>query len=115
LSSYITEAVLIGDRRPFISALIVLDQAAAKKWADEHQVPFEPYLEFVRNPEVYKLVEGEIARQTETFSRFEKIKKFRVIPKDFTIDDGELTPSLKVKKKEVLTKYAALVNEMYSD
>jgi long-chain acyl-CoA synthetase len=115
LSFYITEAVLIGDRRPFISALIVLDQAAAKKWADEHQVPFEPYLEFVRNPEVYKLVEGEIARQTETFSRFEKIKKFRVIPKDFTIDDGELTPSLKVKKKEVLTKYAALVNEMYSD
>jgi long-chain acyl-CoA synthetase len=115
LSPYITEAVLIGDRQPFISALIVLDQAAAKKWADEHQIPFEPYLEFVRNPEVYKLVEGEIARQTESFSRFEKIKKFRIIPKDFTIDDGELTPSLKVKKKEVMTKYAALVNEMYSD
>ena len=115
LSPYITEAVLIGDRRPFIAALLVLDQAAAKKWADEHQIPFEPYSEFVRNPEVYKLVEGEIARQTETFSRFEKIKKFRIIPKDFTIDDGELTPSLKVKKKEVLTKYANLVDEMYGD
>ncbi len=115
LSPYISEAVLIGDRKHFISALIVLDQVAIKHWAEENHIPFEPYEEFVRKSELYAHIEKEIEKQTESFSRFEKIKKFRIIPKDFTIDDGELTPSLKVKKKEVLKKYADLVEEMYID
>ncbi|MDD5765720.1 MAG: long-chain fatty acid--CoA ligase [Candidatus Marinimicrobia bacterium] len=115
LSPYIAESVLIGDRKNFISALTVLDQAAMKKWAEAHQIPFEPYTDFIRREEVLKLIESEIENQTAHFSRFEKVKKFRIIPKDFTIDDGEITPSLKVKKKVVLEKYAALVNEMYRE
>jgi len=115
LSPYIAESVLIGDRKNFISALTVLDQAAMKKWAEAHQIPFEPYTDFIRREEVLKLIESEIENQTTHFSRFEKVKKFRIIPKDFTIDDGEITPSLKVKKKVVLEKYAALVDEMYRE
>lgn len=115
LSPYIAESVLIGDRRQFISALIVLDQVAVKKWADENKIPFEPYEEFICNEKLYQLIEREIDKQTESFSRFEKIKKFRIIPRDFTIEAGELTPSLKVKKKEVLGKYSRLVEEMYSE
>ncbi|MGC9363772.1 MAG: AMP-dependent synthetase/ligase [Fidelibacterota bacterium] len=115
LSPYIAESVLIGDRRQFISALIVLDQVAIQKWADENGIAFEPYEEFIHNEQLYRFIEGEIEKQTESFSRFEKIKKFRIIPKDFTIEDGELTPSLKVKKKEVLGKYSRLIEEMYSE
>ncbi len=115
LSPYIAESVLIGDRRQFISALIVLDQVAIQKWADENGIASEPYEEFIHNEQLYRFIEGEIEKQTESFSRFEKIKKFRIIPKDFTIEDGELTPSLKVKKKEVLGKYSRLIEEMYSE
>ncbi|MFA4839835.1 MAG: long-chain fatty acid--CoA ligase [Candidatus Neomarinimicrobiota bacterium] len=115
LSPYISESVLIGDRKNFISALIVPDQAAMKKWAESHQIPFEPYADFIRREDVLKLIESEIENRTAHFSRFEKVKKFRIIPKDFTIDDGEITPSLKVKKKVVLEKYAALVDEMYQE
>lgn len=115
LSPYISESVLIGDRKNFISALIVLDQMAVKKWAESHQIPFEPYTDFVRHEEVLKLIENEIENQTAHFSRFEKVKKFRIIPKDFTIDDGEITPSLKVKKKVVLEKFAPLVDDMYKE
>jgi len=115
LSPYISESVLIGDRKHFISALIVLDQVAIKKWAEDNSIPFEPYEKFIRNSDLYKHIQKEIEKQTITFSRFENIKKFRILPKDFTIDDGELTPSLKVKKKEVLKKYSYLIDEMYNE
>ena len=115
LSPYISESVLIGDRKHFISALIVLDQVAIKKWADDNSIVFEPYEKFIRNSELYTHIQKEIEKQTATFSRFENIKKFRIIPKDFTIEDGELTPSLKVKKKDVLRKYSHLVDEMYAE
>lgn len=113
LSPYIAEAVLIGDRRNFISALIVLDQLAIQKWARDRQLDFEPYETFVKNTELYQLIDSEIEKQTASLSRFEKIKKFTILPKDFTIEDGELTPSLKVKRKEVLRKYADIVEAMY--
>lgn len=115
LSPYIAEVVLIGDRRNFISALIVLDQAMIRKWAESHQIPFESYSEFIKRPEVYRLIESEIERLTPHLSRFEKVKKFSIVPHDFSIETGELTPSLKVKRKVVLEKYADLIDEMYRE
>ncbi len=115
LSPYIAEVVLIGDRRNFISALIVLDQAMIRKWAESHQITFEPYSEFIKRPEVYRLIESEIERLTPHLSRFEKVKKFSIVPHDFSIETGELTPSLKVKRKIVLEKYADLIDEMYRE
>ena len=115
LSQYISEVVLIGDRRNFISTLIVLDQEIMKKWAEEHNIPFEPYNEFVKLSEVRTMIEVEIQNRTTYFSQFEKIKKFRIVPRDFTLEGGELTPSLKVRKKFVLEKYSYLINKMYSE
>jgi len=115
LSPYISESVLVGDRKHFISALIVLDQVAIQKWAEDNSIPFENYEAFIQNGDLYTHIQSEIDKRTEIFSRFEKIKNFRIIPKDFTIEDGELTPSLKVKKKEVLRKYSHLVDEMYKE
>jgi long-chain acyl-CoA synthetase len=113
LSPYITEAILFGDRRSYVVALVTLDQNNVKKWAETQHLPFDSYSEFVKRPELYALIEAEIERQTAHFSRFEKVKKFRIIPNDFTIDTGELTPSLKVRKKVVAEKYADLIDEMY--
>lgn len=115
LSPYISEVVLIGDKRHFISALITLDRSMARQWAETNQIPFEPYSEFVKRPEVYRFIENEIERLTPHLSRFEKVKKFAIVPEDFTIATGELTPSLKVKRKVVLEKYAALVDELYRE
>jgi len=113
LSPFISEAVLFGDRRSYIVALVTLDQNSARKWAENQNIPFEPYTDFIKRPELLTLIETEIEKQTTHFSRFEKIKKFRIIPTDFTIETNELTPSLKVKKKVIAEKYAGLVDEMY--
>jgi len=115
LSPYIAEVVVVGDRRPFISALVVADQNALIKWAESNRLVFENYATLIEMPQVKSLMEAEIERQTSHFSRFEKIKKFSILPHDFTIETGELTPSLKVKKKVVLEKYAALIEKMYQD
>jgi len=113
LSPYITEAILFGDRRSYVVALLTLEQNAVKKWAESQRLAFESYTDFIKRPELIALIEAEIDKQTVHFSRFEKIKKFRIIPNDFTIETGELTPSLKVRKKVVAEKYANLVDEMY--
>ncbi len=115
LSPYIAEVVLIGDRRNFISALITLDKVTMKKWADSNQIPFEPYAEFVKQPAVIGLIESEIERLTPHLSRFERVKKFTILPEDFSVDTGELTPSLKVKRKVVLEKFADLIDAMYRE
>jgi len=113
LSPYISEVVLFGDRRTYVVALLTLDQIALKKWAENQHLPFEEYAEFIKRTELKALIAAEIERQTGHFSRFEKVKKFRVIPSDFTIETGELTPSLKVRKKIIAEKYANLIDEMY--
>ena len=115
LSQYIAQVVLIGDRRNFISALVTLDQEITGKWADRQGIPFENYADFVRKDEVRALIWQEIKKQIQAFSRFEQIKKFAILPKDLTIEDGELTPSLKVKRKAVLEKYADIVEDMYNE
>ncbi|HPC36628.1 MAG TPA: long-chain fatty acid--CoA ligase [Candidatus Marinimicrobia bacterium] len=115
LSPYISEAVLFGDRRSYIVALVTLDQNAVKKWAETQHLSFDNYADFIHRPELTTLIANEIERQTAHFSRFEKVKKFRIIPEDFTIESGELTPSLKVKKKVISEKYADLIDEMYRD
>ncbi|MFA4920889.1 MAG: long-chain fatty acid--CoA ligase [Candidatus Neomarinimicrobiota bacterium] len=115
LSPYISEAVLFGDRRSYVVALVTLDQLVIKKWAENQHLPFEDYAEFIKRPELQALIEAEIEKQTAHFSRFEKVKKFRIITSDFTIETGELTPSLKVRKKIIADKYVDLVNEMYAE
>jgi len=113
LSPYITEAVLFGDRRSYVVALVTLDQSMVRKWADSQNLSIESYPEIIKRPELYAMIEAEIEKQTRHLSRFEKVKKFRIVPTDFTIESGELTPSLKVKKKIIAEKYAELIDEMY--
>jgi long-chain acyl-CoA synthetase len=114
-SPYVTDAVVIGDKRPYLVCLIMIDQENVEKFAQDHDVPFSNYASLTRSTEVGKLIEGEIERVNRQFARVEQIKKFRLIEKKLGAEDEELTPTMKLKRKLVSQKYAELIESMYRD
>ncbi|MCK9379486.1 MAG: AMP-binding protein [Sulfuritalea sp.] len=113
-SPYITDAVLIGDRRPFVTALVMIDHENVEKFAQDNDVAFSNYASMTRAPEVLALIDREIARVNAKFARVEQVKSFRLIEIQLTSEDEELTPTMKLKRKFVNEKYAALIESMYS-
>ncbi len=103
------EAVVIGDRRKYLTALITLDEAAAKKLA-----PAAEGAALAAAPEVRAAIGAQIDRVNETLARVEQVRKFTVLPRPFGIDSGELTPTLKIKRKVVAERYAAEIDAMYA-
>ncbi|MBK7016006.1 MAG: long-chain fatty acid--CoA ligase [Sulfuritalea sp.] len=114
-SPYVTDAVVIGDKKPYLVCLIMIDQENVEKFAQDHDVPFSNYASLTRAPEVQKLIEGEIERVNQQFARVEQVKKFRLIDKKLGAEDEELTPTMKLKRKLVSQKYAELIESMYRD
>jgi long-chain acyl-CoA synthetase len=114
-SPYVTDAVVIGDKRPYLVCLIMIDQENVEKFAQDHDVPFSNYVSLTRSAEVQKLIGGEIERVNKQFARVEQIKKFRLIEKKLGAEDEELTPTMKLKRKLVSQKYAELIESMYRD
>jgi long-chain acyl-CoA synthetase len=113
-SPYISQVVAIGDKRKFISALITLDPENAAKWAAEQGI--DGSLESLgSNEAMLRLIEGEIEARNRELASFESVKMFRILPQDFSIEGGELTPTLKIKRKVVREKYGALIEEMYAE
>jgi long-chain acyl-CoA synthetase len=104
------EAVVIGDRRKYLTALITLDEAAAKKLAPEAEGAA-----LAAAPEVRAAIQAQIDRINETLARVEQVKKFAVLPRPFGIDSGELTPTLKIKRKVIAEKYAAEIEALYAE
>jgi len=115
LNKYIEQAVVIGDRRKFVSALIVPDFVALTAWAEEQGLDTSDQEALVKNEKVQALYEHEIGEVMKNFSRFEAIKKFLLLPKPFTIEDGTLTPSLKVKRKIVEDRYKQEIDALYEE
>ena len=114
-SPYVTDAVVIGDRRPYLVCLIMIDQENVEKFAQDNDVPFSNYVSLTRSVEVQKLIGSEIERVNQQFARVEQIKKFRLIEKKLGAEDEELTPTMKLKRKLVSQKYAELIESMYRD
>ena len=114
-SPYVTDAVVIGDKRPYLVCLIMIDQENVEKFAQDNDVPFSNYLSLTRAAEVQRLIEGEIERVNQQFARVEQIKKFRLLEKKLGAEDEELTPTMKLKRKLVSQKYAELIESMYRD
>jgi long-chain acyl-CoA synthetase len=114
-SPYITDAVVIGDKRPYLVCLIMIDQDNVEKFAQDHDVPFSNYLSLCRSAEVQQLIAGEIERINSQFARVEQIKKFRLLENKLTAEDEELTPTMKLKRKLVNQKYAELIDSMYRE
>jgi long-chain acyl-CoA synthetase len=112
-SPYVTDAVVIGDRRPYLTVIIMIDQENVEKYAQDHDVPFSNYASLTRAPEVQELIQAEIDRVNAKFARVEQIKKFFLLDTQLSAEDEELTPTMKLKRKLVQTKYAAQIEAMY--
>ncbi|HEY5581217.1 MAG TPA: long-chain fatty acid--CoA ligase, partial [Rhodoferax sp.] len=112
-SPYITDAVVIGDNRPFLTVIIMIDQENVEKFAQDQDVPFSNYASLTRSTEVQQLIQSEIDRVNKKFARVEQIKKFFLLENQLTAEDEELTPTMKLKRKLVEKKYAAQIEAMY--
>jgi len=112
---FISNIVVIGDRRRFISALVVPNYEKLEAWAREAQIPASSRAELVRNPKVVGFVQSEVDRVTAQFSSYERIKKIGILERDFEIGAGEITPSLKVRRSIVQEKYKALIDSLYAE
>ena len=112
-SPYITDAVVIGDKRAYLTVLIMIDQENVEKYAQDHDVPFSNYASLTRAREVLDLIQREVDRANRKFARVEQIKSFRLIDTQLTAEDEELTPTMKLKRSLVQKKYAPLIETMY--
>jgi long-chain acyl-CoA synthetase len=114
-SPYVTDAVVIGDKRAYLTALVMIDQENVEKYAQDHDVPFSNYASLTRAPEIVALIGREIERANAKFARVEQVKKFRLLETQLTAEDEELTPTMKLKRQLVQKKYAAMIDSMYQD
>jgi long-chain acyl-CoA synthetase len=112
-SPFIKEAIVIGDRRKFISALVGIDDEVVGNWAQARKIPYTTYRDLSERPEVVELVAGEVAATNEKFARVEQVKEFRLLPKLLDHDDGEVTATQKVKRSAIGESFADLIEDMY--
>jgi long-chain acyl-CoA synthetase len=112
-SPYIASAVVTGDRRKFVSAIIVPNFEKIEEYAASRGIPTADRAGLVRNRDIVSFLLGEVGRTTVNLASYEKIKKIAVLEKDFEIDAGELTPTLKVKRNVIENKYRDLIDALY--
>lgn len=112
-SPYVSDAVVIGDGRKFLTCLIMIDYENVAKYAQDHDVPFTNYASLCGRPEVQELIWGEIERVNRNFAQVEQVKKCKLIDQELTAEDDELTPTMKLKRKFVNEKYKDLIDSMY--
>jgi long-chain acyl-CoA synthetase len=112
---WVDQAVLVGDRRKFLSLLVVPDFAALAAWASEQGIESPDRATLLRHPKVKGLMEQEVLGELGDLARFEAPKKIVLIDREFTIEDGSLTPTQKVKRRVVEERYKDLIDSLYSD
>ena len=112
-SRYISQALVVGDRKPYIAALITLEPEEVAKWAAEQGIAAS-ISELAANDRVRDLIQGVVDTVNADRSRYEQIKRFRILPRDFTMDEGELTPTLKLKRRVVQDRFADELEELYA-
>ncbi len=113
-SPYIEQALIVGDKRRFCSAVIVPARENVERWAGESALAYDAYENLLSLAPLYDLIAQEIKRLTTDFATFEQIKKFILVPEPFSQEGGELTPTLKVKRRVVEEKYAQEIEAMYA-
>ena len=114
-SAYITDAIVIGDRRKYLSCLIMIDHENVEKWAQDNNVAFSNFSSLTRADPVRKLIQSELDRVNGKFARVEQLKHFRLIEHKLEPEDPELTPTMKLKRRFVHEKYSALIETMYEN
>jgi long-chain acyl-CoA synthetase len=109
----VSQCVVVGDRRPYLVALVTLDPEEAVAYAKDHNLPEDP-AQLATSPEIHKVVEDHVAEINKKFAPVEQIKRVAILPRDLTQEDGELTPTLKVKRAVVTAKHEKEIDGLYA-
>jgi long-chain acyl-CoA synthetase len=112
---YINDAVVIGDRRKYLVAIIVIDEDNVVKFAQDNKIQYTTYASLTQHPEVQKLIQKEVDTVNKTLANVETVKKFTILPKKLYEEDGEVTPTMKVKRKYINEAFKDLIEAMYKD
>jgi long-chain acyl-CoA synthetase len=112
-SPYIQDAVVIGDRRKYVVALILIDEDSVTQFAQDHRLPFATFAELTQAPAVIRLIGQEVEKVNRTVSQVEAVKRFALLPRRFYEEEGDVTPTKKVKRRNIEKRYAELVESLY--
>lgn len=112
-SAYINDAVVIGDNRKFVSALIVLDEENISKYAQDNKVVYQTYADLAENAQINELIHREVEAVNKDLSRVESVRKFAILPRRLYQEDGDVTPTMKVKRNAIGSNYKQLIESMY--
>ena len=105
--------MVYGDRRKYLTALITLNPETITTYAAKEKIKTNDLATLAKKHQIHMLIEEEISKKNRELASYERIKKFSILPRDFSIENGELTPTLKVKRREVTQKYQELLDGMY--
>ena len=114
-STYITDAIVIGDRRNYLTALVMIDQENVERYAQKNRILFTDYASLTRAADIKTLLWNEVNKVNQTLSNVEQIKKIRLLDILLTAEDEEMTPTLKLRRKYVNDKYHAEIDAMYAE
>ena len=114
LSALIGQACVIGDGRPYLTALVVLDPEVAPVWAASEGILDTSLAALAENPEVLAQIQVDVEHVNDRFSQVEGIKRFKVLHEEWLADSEELTPTMKLKRRGIMAKYAAEIEALYS-
>jgi long-chain acyl-CoA synthetase len=112
-SPAIQDAVVVGDRRRYLVALILIDEDVVTQFAQERRIPFATFADLTRHPEVERLIREEVDRVNRTLSQVETVKRFALLPRRFYEEEGDVTPTKKVKRRNIERRYADLIESLY--
>lgn len=112
-SPYIQDAVVIGERRKYLAALILIDEDNVTKYAQDNRIPFTTFADLTQNEDIRKLIDAEVRKVNETLSKVETIKKTALLPRRFYEEDGDVTPTKKVKRRYLEQRYSDLIESLY--
>jgi len=115
LNPYISSALVIGDRRKFISALVVPDFEKLEEYAKQNNISFEDHRDLAKNEEIVRFIQEQVDHSASNLASYEKVKKIALLDKEFEIEKGEITPTLKLKRNIVEEKYKGIINAMYRE
>lgn len=112
-SPFINEAIVVGDRRKYLSCLIQIELLNVENWAQKNKIVYTNYKSLATHPEVYKLIQEEIEKTNKHFARVETIKRFTILDKELDPDDQEVTATMKVKRAMIEKKFKDIIDDMY--
>ena len=112
-SPYVSQVMVYGDRKPYLSALVTLDPEETGKWASSNGIEAADSGELAEHPRVIELIESVVLEKNKDLARYEQVKAFKIIPEEFSEETGTLTATMKVRRREVIKRYGDLLESMY--